>query len=63
MNPINLFCFKTLFGLLHHANASKDFCETTAKKSAILKKKVNVFHIQISLLQITNTNTTYTSDA
>ena len=39
MNPINLFCFKTLFGLLHHANASKDFCETTAKKSAISKKR------------------------
>ena len=41
MNPINLFCFKTLFGLLHHANASKDFYETTFKESALLKKKVN----------------------
>ena len=45
MNPINLFCFKTLFGLLHHANASEDFCETTAKKSAILKKKKSMSSI------------------
>ena len=39
MNPINLFGFKVQFGLVHHANASKDFYETTFKESAILKKK------------------------
>ena len=50
INPINLFSFKTWLGLAHHANTSKDFCKTTAKKSAILKKIVNAFHIQINLL-------------
>ena len=38
MNPINLFGFKIQFGLVHHANASKDFYETTFKKSAMFKK-------------------------
>ena len=35
MNPINLFGFKFSFGLVHHANASKDFDETTFKELAI----------------------------
>ena len=41
MNPVNLFGFKVQFGLVHHANASKDFYETTFKNQLSLKKKVN----------------------